>query len=61
LKSRDEIGVENIMWATDFPHMNCDWPESRKIIDEQMADIPPDEARRIVCGNAIDFFQLQTA
>ena len=27
---RDVIGVENIMWSTDYPHPVTSWPNSRK-------------------------------
>ena len=28
------------MWASDFPHCDCTWPNSRKIIDGEFADVP---------------------
>jgi predicted TIM-barrel fold metal-dependent hydrolase len=58
VESRDDIGVDHIMWATDFPHMNCDWPESRRVIKEQFADVPDDEVRKMICENAIKFLKL---
>ena len=30
------VGEDNIMWATDYPHQDCLFPESRRIIDEQL-------------------------
>ena len=53
VKVRHDIGVDRIQWSTDFPHVQCDWPNSRKIIDEQFADVPDDERRRIVRDNAV--------
>jgi predicted TIM-barrel fold metal-dependent hydrolase len=58
IKSRDEIGVDNLLWATDFPHMNCDWPNSRSIIDEQFKDVPAEETRKMIHDNAVRFFKL---
>ncbi len=58
IKSRDEIGVENLMWATDFPHMNCDWPDSRKIIAEQFAGVSEEDADKMVCTNAMKFLGI---
>ena len=26
LKVRHDIGVDRIQWSTDFPHVQCDWP-----------------------------------
>ena len=49
---RHEIGVENIMWSTDFPHPACTWPNSRAIVDDLMDGVPADEAYLMVYGNA---------
>ncbi len=55
---RDIIGVENIMWSTDFPHPVTSWPNSRKIIDEQLAGVPADERELILSGNAVRVWNL---
>ena len=41
-----------MMWSSDYPHHGNDWPYSRKVIDDTMGDIPADERRQIVGGNA---------
>lgn len=46
------------MFATDFPHIENEWPNSRPIIDKIYADIPEDDKRRIWAGNAVEFFHL---
>jgi predicted TIM-barrel fold metal-dependent hydrolase len=58
---RHDIGVDRVQWSTDFPHVQCDWPNSRRIIDEQFADVPDDETRAIVRDNAVAFFRLDRA
>jgi predicted TIM-barrel fold metal-dependent hydrolase len=55
---RDMLGVENLMWSTDFPHPVTSWPNSRRIVDEQFASIPDDERELIVCGNAARVWNL---
>ncbi|MBV9997142.1 MAG: amidohydrolase [Caulobacteraceae bacterium] len=57
LKVRHDIGVDRIQWSTDFPHVQCDWPNSRQIIEDQFRDIPADEKRKIVCDNALKYFK----
>lgn len=49
---RDLLGVENLMWSTDFPHPVTSWPDSRRVVDEQFSDIADDERELIVAGNA---------
>jgi predicted TIM-barrel fold metal-dependent hydrolase len=55
---RHQIGVHNMSWSTDFPHHGNDWPYSRKTIDTLFANVPEDERRRIVCDNAVQFWNL---
>jgi predicted TIM-barrel fold metal-dependent hydrolase len=58
LEVRRHIGVDRIQWSTDFPHVQCDWPNSRQIVEDQFRDIPDDERRKIVCENAFRYFRL---
>jgi uncharacterized protein len=55
---RDLIGVENIMWSSDFPHPVTSWPHSRRIVEEQLEGVPADERELIVCGNAARVWNL---
>jgi predicted TIM-barrel fold metal-dependent hydrolase len=55
---RHHIGVEHIMFATDFPHIECDWPNTRPFAERLFADVPADEAFKIAAGNMVDFFGL---
>ena len=59
VRMRHEIGVDRIMWATDFPHSETDWPNSHEVsIKANFDGVPDDEVQRMVAGNAIDFFKL---
>ena len=40
IELRQHVGVDRIMFATDFPHIECEWPNSRPIIDKIYADVP---------------------
>ena len=58
VKLRHEIGVDRIMWSTDFPHIVTRWPNSLKVLESQMTGVPPKEKRMMVADNAIRFFHL---
>jgi predicted TIM-barrel fold metal-dependent hydrolase len=58
IENRHGVGVDNIMWSTDYPHHGNDWPYSRKTIADTMGHIPADERSRIVAGNARRIFGL---
>lgn len=58
VRHRHEVGVENILWSTDYPHPATTWPRSREILDQQMVDVPADERALMVCGNAQRLYGL---
>jgi predicted TIM-barrel fold metal-dependent hydrolase len=49
---RYHIGVERIMWESDFPHVETPWPHSQDVIKRLMHDVPDDEAELMTSGNA---------
>jgi len=61
VRLRHEIGVTQMMWGSDFPHAESNWPESQKAIDEMFAGVPEDECARMLGGNAIEYFHLGPA
>jgi predicted TIM-barrel fold metal-dependent hydrolase len=58
VRNRDIIGVENIMWSSDYPHVNSSWPESRIYIEKHFGDVPTEERRKMVGGNAARLYRL---
>jgi predicted TIM-barrel fold metal-dependent hydrolase len=54
----DEMGVETLMWGSDYPHADGVWPESSKYIEEQFGHLPADYTRKITCENAGKFYGL---
>ena len=59
IELRHHLGVDRIMFATDFPHIECDWPNTRPFAERLFADLPDDEAFRIAAGNTLEFFGLR--
>jgi predicted TIM-barrel fold metal-dependent hydrolase len=54
----DEIGVETMMWGSDYPHTDGIWPESSKYIEEQFAGLSPEIVHKITCENAAKFLRV---
>jgi predicted TIM-barrel fold metal-dependent hydrolase len=54
----DEMGVETLMWGSDYPHGDGVWPESSKYIAEQFGHLPADVTHKITCENAGRFYGL---
>ena len=55
---RHRIGVENLMWATDYPHPDSTWPHSQQVIDTHFHEVPIEEARLMIGGNAARTYGL---
>jgi predicted TIM-barrel fold metal-dependent hydrolase len=55
---RHRVGVDNMMWSSDYPHHGNDWPYSRKSIADSMGNIAEDERALIVGGNAARIWNL---
>jgi predicted TIM-barrel fold metal-dependent hydrolase len=58
LKIRHDIGIDHIMWESDYPHADTNWPHSRKVAAEQLRDVPDPEAAAIVELNARRLFHF---
>ncbi len=58
LDMRDDIGVESIMWGSDFPHPEGSWPNTAQYFKDNFSDFPEDAGRQILGENAINFYNL---
>jgi uncharacterized protein len=50
--ARHRLGIENVMWSSDYPHPVTSFPNSRAIVDRMFATATPYERTQIVAGNA---------
>lgn len=56
VEMRHEIGVDNLLWGSDFPHPEGTWPYTETCLRHAFHDIPQDETGRILGENAVDFY-----
>jgi predicted TIM-barrel fold metal-dependent hydrolase len=56
IRLRDHIGVENMLWGSDYPHAESTWPRSREFLDRIFAGTSEEERRKITCDNAAQLF-----
>jgi predicted TIM-barrel fold metal-dependent hydrolase len=52
IEMRHSIGVDKLMYETDYPHNDSNWPHGRKVLEEHLADVPAEEALMIAGLNA---------
>ena len=54
------IGVDNVMWASDYPHGDSTWPHSRKALaGSSLAQHGPEVLRKVTCDNAARVYGFQ--
>ena len=58
LQSLDHLPLDNILWEGDFPHGDGLWPENRRYLEKGLADVPEEDARKIVETNLAGLLQL---
>ena len=59
--ARHEMGTDKVLWASDFPHLESDWPNSRRVMEENFAGVPENERWQMTVGNAVKYFRLDQA
>ena len=58
LEGRGDIGVDRIMWGSDFPHPEGSWPNTAQYFKDNFSDFPAEDGRKILGENAIEFYGL---
>jgi len=53
---RHEIGVNNLMFGSDFPHPEGTWPHTHRWMRDRLEGVPRDEFEKIVGLNALDMY-----
>jgi len=52
------IGEDNIIWGADYPHPDCLWPESKTILDRNLAAFSTETRRKITRDNVARLYGL---
>ena len=58
IELRHLIGVENLMWGSDYPHAESTFPKSREILDRILEGVPEREIAMIVGENAAKVYSF---
>jgi predicted TIM-barrel fold metal-dependent hydrolase len=61
IQRRYEIGVDNLMWGSDYPHPEGTWPHTREWLADRFAAVPVDETRRILGLTAAQLYHFDLA
>jgi predicted TIM-barrel fold metal-dependent hydrolase len=53
----EAVGDGHVMWASDYPHFDAEFPGAVKEMFER-GDLSPERRARVMGANAVDFFRL---
>lgn len=59
--AREFIGVDNLMWSSDYPHTDSTWPHSRESIEHDLQGVSAADRRKITCTNAAKLYGFEVA
>lgn len=61
IKSLDEIGEDNVMCETDYPHSDSTWPDCIDVARDTMKDLPENVQYKLLRGNAERLYRFTPA
>jgi predicted TIM-barrel fold metal-dependent hydrolase len=56
-----KVGVDNVMFETDFPHPTCLYPDPLQSAAEALAGLTDEETRKVLSGNAAALYHIPLA
>ncbi|MBW2272361.1 MAG: amidohydrolase [Deltaproteobacteria bacterium] len=60
-RERHRVGLDRILWGSDYPHMEGTWPNTAQYLRETFADYPESEIRAILGTNALEAYGFDPA
>ena len=58
VKLIEELGEDNIMWGSDFPHPDGIYPDSQEYIEKELGHLAPAVKQKIICDNAAKLYRF---
>jgi predicted TIM-barrel fold metal-dependent hydrolase len=49
---RHRIGLEHILLESDYPHADSTWPDTQRVIEEEIGGLPVEDIRKLTWENA---------
>ncbi|MDD9372333.1 MAG: amidohydrolase family protein, partial [Acidimicrobiales bacterium] len=54
----DEVGEDNCLFETDFPHPTCLYPKPLEAVESQMLSLRPETRRKVLSENAVELYRV---
>ncbi|HEY3115248.1 MAG TPA: amidohydrolase family protein [Chloroflexota bacterium] len=59
IKLRNDIGIDNLMWESDFPHVASYYPRSWKAVEHVLDGVSEDDRKKLLYDNAIRVYGIK--
>jgi hypothetical protein len=56
VEARHQVGVDRVLWGSDYPHHEGSWPRTRQSLRWNFWDVPEDEVRTMTSVNAANVY-----
>jgi predicted TIM-barrel fold metal-dependent hydrolase len=56
---RHLVGIDNILWESDFPHVASFYPRSRDAAERVLTGVPEDDRRKMLYENALRVYRVR--
>jgi predicted TIM-barrel fold metal-dependent hydrolase len=61
IRDRALIGVDSLMWGSDYPHTEATFPRSQQILERILTDVPEPEREKITSSNVARLYHFDLA
>ena len=61
LRDRGTIGLNALMWGSDYPHFESTFPRSRTVLEHMFQGVSDEDTARALGGNAAQLYQIDAA
>lgn len=55
------IGVDNVLWSTNFPAANSTWPDTKRFAERCLSSMNDSAKRKLLWNNAADLYKIAAA
>ena len=59
--ARNDVGLDSVMWGSDYPHVEGTWPHTRESLRNTLAGIPAEDVRKMLGENAAECYGFDVA
>jgi predicted TIM-barrel fold metal-dependent hydrolase len=56
IQLRHKVGIDNIMWESDYPHSTSTYPESWEFVKRSLAGVSQEDCDKMLYGNALRIY-----